>query len=312
MRSFATFVAGAALALASCQSTLDAQVEGAIARARADESHRATTAQAEELARPAWWHGAPIAVPSATSRTFGAWCVHTPALASRLGAPQILIVSGPRGAVRLELERGAFTAADELAAWLSAADTSARVQAEAGDGALLAVVRVGAPASDGAYLVASGGTSSVAASAGAVVARCVWLDAANAADVADGASDASAASAGARRSTFELALAGDDPLSRAASSAILVCPRDTSPEAHDFAARAAFAFAMALADARASELDRHLVALDGEYSARLVGEDGARAVPAENLAWWHRDVRARLRTLALGGQAANIALEPPR
>lgn len=307
-------VAGAGLALASCQNTLDAQVEGAIARARADEAHRATTTQAEEVARPAWWHGAPIAVPSATSRTIGAWCVHTPALVSTLGAPQVLIVSGPRGAVRLELERGAFAAMDELAAWLSAADTSARVQAEAGEGALLAVVRIGAPASDGAYLLASGGTSSVAATAAAVVARCVWLDAALAAQTAAAGADSDVGDepVGARRSTFELALASDDPLAREASSAVLVRPRDASPEAHDFAARAGFALALALADARASELDRHIVALDGEYSARLVGEVFARAVSADSLAWWHRDVRARLRALALGSQAASIALEPPR
>jgi hypothetical protein len=320
VRAALVVFASASVALASCRSALDVQVEGAIARARVQESHRATTDQAEELARPVWWHGAPIAVPTATSRTIGAWCVHTPALAFTEGAPSRLVVSGPRGDVRLELVGGSFASQAEIAAWLSAADTSARIRMEASDGAadgadegtgggtgggagagaLLAIVTVGSPSGDGAYHLASAGTSAVAASAAAVIARCVWFDA-----MAATPDDAS-------RSSYELALASDDELARATSGAVLVRPSGDGAAAREFAARAGFAIALALADGRASELDRHLVTLDGDYSARIVGEGGAVAVAPERLAWWHRDVRARLRALALGGDSASVPLEPPR
>jgi hypothetical protein len=222
----------------------------------------------------------------------------------------VLFVHGPRGHVRLELEAGAFDSQAELAAWLSAADTAARLLPAAGEGALLALVRVGTATDDGAFHLVSGGTSRVAAAATAVVTRCVWFDALGA-SAANGVAG-SAEGNGLRQSSYELELASDDPLARAASSAVLLRPCDDSAAAHDLAARAGLALAIALADARATELGRHLVALDGEYSVRLVGEGGAPGVPAEQLAWWHRDVRARLRVLALGGGTADMALDPPR
>jgi len=294
-----------------CRSSFDAQVDMAIARARAEDEHARARYAAERLAEPAWWQGPPIAVPTETSRVFAAGlvgqalCEPTDSAAPREAtstgvatpdAVDVVDVVGPRGRVRVAVHGGAALWSARVAELLGAAGAAVTLAAapDVPVGAELATVVV-APPHEGAELILAVHTrDDVERARLAIVAACALYDASSA--LGEGA---------------PLAVLHPAHTARTAPSGSELVVEASASDA-DLALAVAFGTAAALADARATELERYLIALDGEYQARTLGQAQDELAPLRgDPAEWHRDVRAALRRACLGLAGDEPGLDAP-
>jgi hypothetical protein len=307
----------AALALAAgCRSAFDVQVESAIARARAEDEHARARYAAERLAEPAWWQGPPIAVPTETSRVFAAGLVGralrggadvaaanvavSEAVSDGEAAPVAVDVVGPRGRVRVTVHGGEGLARARVAELLVDAGASVALEAvstpsaRAPTDAPIATVVVAPPRAGAALVLALRSRDDVERTWLAIVAACALFDA------------ATAVGAGAPLAVLLPATALP---AAPACGEILV---EAGPADAELALAVAFGTAAALADARATELERYLIALDGEYQMRTLGQAHDELAPLRvDPAEWHRAVRAALRRACLGLAGDEPGLDAP-
>lgn len=351
----------ALLTAGSCGSgAMDRQVAAALAAAQRQDQQRGTRFAAEAIAAPAWLVGGPVAASDRDFRPAARRLAVQPQrwLAAADGAAStggIFLVTGPNGrSVRVECDAAHFAAVDPV----GLVDLFGSVAVDVAVHPLEPSVEVGTRSSTGVAAAMPNATE------GSTIVLTVRLVAPDRTGALPGTVDLSTdlevsvfgvdrASRGvatlvARTSAYDAGDAQSGSVVVAVHERTAVGPndggapfveirvaRDAADRAGEIARCIAFGCAGLLADPRAGDLGRYLLALDatyefvaGESAAQEEATSGAATVQSaaswlasgraalagsggNELEAWHREVRAELRRVCLGLAHDDAVLDAP-